>query len=116
MRRNRPAADDRYGQSDAPLEWRSADLLPRAECSPVRHDLDEAVISQAAQCLDDGVPGHAVMLRQFGHSRQPLAGLPFPGAAPSAQVVLDPARGQLRSPWRHADHDRKIGLTCAHRL
>jgi hypothetical protein len=78
MRPNRLAADDRYGRSDAPREWRCADLFPRAECSPVRHDLDQSVIGQAPQCLDDGVPGHAVMLRQLGHSRQPLARLRFP--------------------------------------
>ena len=41
------------------------------------------------------------MLRQLGHGRQPLARFPFPGAASPTQVVLDPAGGQLRSPWRH---------------
>ena len=50
------------------------------------------------------------MLRQLSHGRQPLARLPFPGAKPTAQVVLDPARGQLRSPWRHGVHDRKPGF------
>lgn len=62
---------------------------------PVRHDLDQAVLGQAAQGLDDGVPGHAVMLGQFGHGGQPLAGLPFPGAEPSAKVVLDQVTTEL---------------------
>jgi hypothetical protein len=53
-------------------------------------------------------PGYAVLPRQFGHGGQPLAGLPFPGAEPPAQVVIDLARGQLRSPWWHGVHDRKL--------
>lgn len=78
-----------------PCSDRPTDLFPRTERSPVGHDLNQAVVGQTAQCLNDGVPGHAVMLSQLGYGWQALARLPFPGVAPSAQVVFDPARRQL---------------------
>ena len=95
---------------------RRAALGPGTEGAPVGHDLDQAVLGEAAQRLDDGVAGHAVVLSQVRHRGQPLARFPLPGLAAAPQVCLDLAGGQFRFPWRHAVHDRKPALTCAHCL
>jgi len=50
------------------------------ECSPLRHELHEPVIRQAAQCLRHGGAADVVVRRQRGDRRQGLAAGPSPAS------------------------------------